>query len=261
MPVFETTYAPEIAVFTPAQLARESNGATPSPTWPRSPPSTLGGLPPHRDARAPGSTLPKGATEEATLVRPVSLRQGRGARLSFLGGRKKDQKEVNSDHQPIHEEEPATPTSKPNPSHPKDSGSFGNRRSFFRTVPSTPETGTASPRAGHNGYPPLHPLQTNGIAPSANGEWPTDASGGSGSETYASMSPAVVASGGSEKDGYQPRVYETHVLAGQGQAPPPGQSIAGHVGSVRKRLSILRLGKKSSKERAAAGGLGGVDEE
>ncbi len=210
-------------------------------------------MPPNRDARTNPGGAPKGGTEEATLVRPVSLRQGRGARLSFLGGRKKDQKEVNGDQHPIHEE-PGSPNAKSNPSHSKDSGSFGNRRSFFRTMPSTPDPGTASARAG---YPPLHPLQTNGIASGAS-EWSASVSaGGSASEGFtASMSPAVVGSATSEKD--SPHVFETHVFSGQGQ----NQSIVGQsVGSVRKRLSILRLGKKSSKERTAAGGLGGVDEE
>jgi hypothetical protein len=67
-----------------------------------------------------------------------------------------------------------------------------------------------------------------------------------------------------EKGAHQARVYETH-LQQQPQAAAPnqgvGQSImANGVGSVKKRLSMLRLGKKSSRERSG-GGLGGVDEE
>src|SRR5689334_9751243 len=85
-PVFESTYAPEIAIFTPAQSVRDIT--MPSPTWPRSPPSVVGGGP-HYTVTKSNSTVPNGAiTEEATIVQPVSLRQGRGPRLSFLGGRK-----------------------------------------------------------------------------------------------------------------------------------------------------------------------------
>jgi hypothetical protein len=82
--------------------------------------------------------------------------------------------------------------------------------------------------------------------------WATDVSASSADASY---SPAVGGGGGAppvpEKDGHHARVHET---AAHGHAPH------GSLGSVRKRLStsILRLGKKSSREK---GGLGGVDEE
>jgi hypothetical protein len=191
---------------------------------------------------------------------PVSLRQGRGARLSFLGGRKKDQaqkQEVNGDHAPATIPEEEDPKTNSNPPTTKDgAGTTNNRRSFFRTLPplntGTADAGTASSRAGGTG--PLHQAKTNGTADSqtsgnssnSNREWVTDVSAGNSS--------VVV----SEKEGHQPRVYETQVLSpGQG-----GHSIMGHgVGSVRKRLSLLRLGKKSSRERSGTGGLAGLDEE
>lgn len=275
-PVFETTYAPEISIFTPVQPVRDTT--TPSPTWPRSPPSTLGGLPSRAN---PATAVPNGVTEEAT-VQPVS-RTGRGARLSFLGGRKKDHvpKEVSGVADPIHEEEPPSAT-KSNASHSaKDTTTApsGNRRSFFRTIPAipstTPDASTSSARAGHGagggGYN-LHHVQTNGTdktgGANLNGgadssQWAdvNGSNGHNGSDVFVSHSGG--GGGGSEKEGHQPRVYETHVQGQQQQGQQQGHSsIMGHgVGSVRKRLSILRLGKKSSKERGMAGGLGGVDEE
>ncbi|KAK4235683.1 hypothetical protein C8A03DRAFT_36454 [Achaetomium macrosporum] len=256
--LFETTYAPEIAIFTPAQSVRENT--TPSPTWQRSPTSTIGGPPRQREAIARSNSVnaPNGVTtEEATIVQPqpVSLRQGRGARLSFLGGRKKDhaqKQEVNGDHAPaaIPEEEPIKTN---NPPSTKDGAVPTNRRSFFRALPpintATADAGTASSRAGGGA---LHQAKTNGTADSQtsgnssnpNREWLTDVSAGNSSVAI------------SEKEGHQPRVYETQVHPGQ------GHSIMGHgVGSVRKRLSLLRLGKKSSRERSGAGGLAGLDEE
>lgn len=274
--VFETTYAPEISIFTPAQPIRDAT--TPSPTWPRSPPSTLGGLPhqAHTKARS-GTAIPNGViTEEATLVQPVSLRQGRGPRLSFLGGRKKDHtpKEVNGDNHAIPEEAEPISSNKSNTS-AKD-GATTNRRSFFRTLPQvtttvTADAGTASARAGHGG---VQQVQTNGTdsgntSATDAGGWGTEISGsrGGSSEVLASMSPAMGSF--SEKDGHQARVYETRVNNNghhQGHASPQPHgghsSIMGHgVGSVRKRLSILRLGKKSSRERGGVNGLGGLDEE
>ena len=93
----------------------------------------------------------------------------------------------------------------------------------------------------------LQQVQTNGTdGPNgnANVEWVADGNGGS--EVF-----------GSEKDGH--RVFvENHNTGHTGHVQHQSQ---GHgVGnSVRKRLSILRLGKKSSKN--GPGGLGGLDEE
>lgn len=121
---FEQTFAPEIAVFTPppARSPNPSNGSdrsggiTPSPTWPRSPgPSAFGfsagqhkhhqsttaltnghGLGISGNPQAHARTGSEAADVLGEIVvstgisQPVSLRQGRGARLSFLGGRKKD---------------------------------------------------------------------------------------------------------------------------------------------------------------------------
>ncbi|EAQ84099.1 hypothetical protein CHGG_10503 [Chaetomium globosum CBS 148.51] len=282
---FESTYAPEISIFTPVQPIRETT--TPSPTWPRSPATALGNTP-HHAATKSTSTVPNGAvTEEATLVQPVPLQKGRGPRLSFLGGRKKDQqppRDVNSDqHQAAIQEEPehASSAAKSTTSSTKEAPT-NNRRSFFRTLPqvSASEAGRASSRerggGGHtNGtgagpyYAPSQPSQSH----------LPDLSPG-GSEVISSSSPATINGGGGggggfgggEKGAYHAHVYEAtpppqegHGSSSPGAAPSQGghSSIMGlghGVGSVRKRLSILRLGKKSSRERGG-GGLGGVDEE
>ncbi|KAK4151978.1 hypothetical protein C8A00DRAFT_35348 [Chaetomidium leptoderma] len=268
---FETTYAPEIAIFTPVQPVRDTT--TPSPTWPRSPPSATGGQP-HQGHTKKSPSIPNGvATEEATTVQPVFPRQGRGPRLSFLGGRKKDhtpKQEVNGggDHHPIQEEpEPISASKSTTSSTTKEGGGTPNRRSFFRTLPpvtttSGPDAGTASPRAGYG----LQPVRTNGTDPHSALSAVGSHIGGNGTDhrewaaDHASAEVFVA-----EKEGHRPKVYETHLQQGHGHGHGHGQqSIMGHgVGSVRKRLStsILRLGKKSSKERSAAGGLGGVDEE
>lgn len=212
----------------------------------------------------------------------MPLQKGRGPRLSFLGGRKKDQqppREVNGDHHQaaIQEETepiPSGATAKSTTSSTKEAPT-NNRRSFFRTLPqmTASEAGTASSRERGGG------VHTNGTGPGpyyarsqpSQSHLPDLSPGGS--EVFSSPSPATVnggfgigvGGGGSEKGAYHAQVYET--TPPQHPASPPAaqqqqghSSIMGHgVGSVRKRLSILRLGKKSSRERG--GGLGGVDEE
>ncbi|KXX77822.1 Dedicator of cytokinesis protein 1 [Madurella mycetomatis] len=252
---FESTYAPEIAIFTPAQPApRDHNNGTitPSPTWPRSPPSAFGGQQQnhtgthHRDASNATNGV-MATTEEATIAQPV---KGRGARLSFLGGRKKDQQgekhkleTVNGENGVIPEEEQTPVSATPGKE---------NRRSFFRsqqqqqqqqqnTGSDGAKTATNGVDASPGGYAASNPGHAN--------EWVTDPVMGSSSNAYS-------ASGLSEKQGM--RIVENQVQAGH--APHHHHSSSFGVGSVRKRLSILKLGKKSSKGSGGLG-LGGVDEE
>nr|CAE75725.1 related to dock180 protein [Neurospora crassa] len=125
MTVFERTFAPEIAIFTPPPAraphpspgSERTGGITPSPTWPRSPgPSAFNSATgQHKHHLSATASLANGhglgissnaqghahtASETTDVLgeivvstgisQPVSLRQGRGARLSFLGGRRKD---------------------------------------------------------------------------------------------------------------------------------------------------------------------------
>lgn len=289
--VFETTYAPEIAAFTPPQPLRSTNGPS------RSPQSVLmggggggggngggnhsGG--PRHAATKSTSTVQNGAiTEEATVVQPVSLRQGRGPRLSFLGGRKKDQqasKEVNGDnhhHQPIQEEpEPAATTNGNNNNNTSSSAPKEQqpKRSLFRTLPyiATADAGSASARERAGGS---HSAHTNGTDyltyPHSSTTIGSDARGSEPNSAVTTPGGGMV---GGDKDGYSSAKsfdgpYGGGGGGGQTQTQTQtqhtgggGHSSLGHsVGSVRKRLSMLKLGKKSSRERSA-GGLGGVDEE
>lgn len=259
--VFESSYAPEIALFTPAQPTRDlSNGTiTPSPTWPRSPPSTIGGQQQNHHAghrRNPSiATTGAGATtEEATIAQPV---KGRGARLSFLGGRKKDHQQqqqgekhksdmTNGENGVIHEEEPT----------PAASAATGNenRRSFFRSQQQRQHASLDSARVastnGVDAYSPVHGGNPN----AANlHDWAAadTAMTGAGSDMYSTTSAG-------EKQGM--RIVESQVQAGQQHQHQHHHSGLMGVGSVRKRLSMLRLGKKSSKGSGGLG-LGGVDEE
>ncbi|KAH7155088.1 hypothetical protein B0J13DRAFT_217191 [Dactylonectria estremocensis] len=77
---FESTFASEIAYFTPPQPVRETN--TPSPTWKRASHSDQS---PRQAIMA--TTITGATTEEASVIRPVSVRQ-KGTRMSFLGGKK-----------------------------------------------------------------------------------------------------------------------------------------------------------------------------
>ncbi|KXJ96831.1 hypothetical protein Micbo1qcDRAFT_129833 [Microdochium bolleyi] len=81
---YESTFAPEIAVFTPAAAPRDLQN-TPSPTWQRSP--RLTDSPPRGQL---SSSVSKGIVEEAASVQPINLRQRGAARLSFLGGKRKE---------------------------------------------------------------------------------------------------------------------------------------------------------------------------
>ncbi|KAK4135732.1 hypothetical protein BT67DRAFT_258920 [Trichocladium antarcticum] len=241
---FESTYAPEIAIFTPAPapaLRDTTNPTTPSPPWPRSPPSTNGG-----SSSQPPGPIPNGgaaASEEATLIQP--LRPGRGPRLSFLGGRKKEKEQhhtaaANGDHAPVpapmptqeEEEEAEAPAA---PATGRERESSTHRRSFFR-----------------QGGGPLVQVQSNGKVEGLEDggghvEWVTEKSGGS---------EGVF--GALEKDGH----HHHHRVFVESHAAGGGHEGGGHgVGnSVRKRLSILRLGKKSSKSGGGGGGGGGGED-
>lgn len=136
--------------------------------------------------------------------------QGRGARMSFLGGRKKEM--TNGDHS---HPEPDTASDR-SKSMDKERG---NRRSMIR-----------------NGVPDGLPLQ---LVHTENSEWLTD-SGDRGSADART----------------HPSELEEKSLGSNGLGI--GQGGAARLGSVRKRLSMLKLGRKTSRER---GVMKSVDEE
>ncbi len=177
------------------------------------------------------------ATEEPPAVLPAAARQGRGTRLSFLGGRKKDapplQPQMNGDAAPHHHHHhPQQQLQSTNGDGGGESGKRtrsrsrskenANRRSFFR----------GNEKASLNG-------QTNGHDSSGAGtDWVTD----SGPRESSDLSVLEKERG----------------RGGGGGGSGAVDNNAVKIGSVRKRLSLLKLGKKSSK---GNGLMGAVDEE
>jgi dedicator of cytokinesis protein 3 len=236
--VFESTFAPEIAIFMPSQPLLVLN-PSPTPSWPhRSPQPTAGFAP--QPQKTGGPLLANGAAnEEVKILQPVTLRQGRGARLSFLGGRKKDAKEntppvpqINGDNH-AHEDEGS------NLSHSRSTGKEnGNRRSFFRGHSSSESNTVGARSAGYTNGAEMSPATIGGGRVDQSMDWVTD-SGAARESTDATA------------------VDKERTLS----SSEHGSSTVGGIqslGSVRKRLSILRLGKKSSK---GNGLMGSLDEE
>lgn len=86
---FEATFAQEIALFAPRQPVLQPI-STPSPTWRGSTPGGDKG-PQWTSIAVPVNGV---KAEEATVIRQITPRQ-RGARLSFLGGRKETVDQAN----------------------------------------------------------------------------------------------------------------------------------------------------------------------
>ncbi|KAI1135738.1 hypothetical protein F5Y05DRAFT_158611 [Hypoxylon sp. FL0543] len=212
---FLSTFAPEIAIFAPAQPPRDNASNTPSPTWQR-PSPIADNLPP--DAKASTSVVnTTSIVEEAAAAQPISMKQ-RGTRLSFLGGRKKDSQQSNGD---ASSSKQAKNDSDSN-SQASKSKDNPNRRSIFRTQSS--DTNISS-----NPYAQSKPPYPNGVADLTTPDWTFDRS---------RKSKEIVDIAEKEFD----------------------RSSDGGMGfnSVKKRLSILKLGKKPSKPN---GFMGGVNEE
>lgn len=225
---FEMAFAPEIETFTPppAQVARDTQlPMTPivmSPLTPRGHQHTF-------------SSASANGTAELTTMQPVSIRQSRGARLSFLGGRKKDHPPPPSAHMngggrqhSIDEvDEEAT-----------DSANLEPRRmSFFRSHSAENtqlKTGyNVSVKASNESNTPLTRSNTDAT------DWITDSGGGSRGS------------------------YETRMLSGTpvDSIDKERQSTGGvgtpKLGGVKKRLSMLKLGTRKGRNN----GMGALNEE
>lgn len=183
----------------------------------------------------PNGTNIAAPADEVSVVQPVQLRQGRGARLSFLGGRKKDQAsqeqqrqqhpppppipQTNGDHLPNGDAESATSGHSRGKDNP-------NRRSFFRVTSAEAKVDTGS--SGHR-----H-------------EWSaeTPVSG----TTAPGRQSSDISTTQNSRESRNPGLTST----------APEQTGGARMGNVRKRLSMLKLGKKSSK---GSGLMGSLDEE
>ncbi|OAA57606.1 sh3 domain containing protein [Niveomyces insectorum RCEF 264] len=287
---FEAAFAPEIAIFTPPQAMHETASST--PTWPRTSPTNT--VPPRStDANASLengtggansglaviSAVPNGGAflEEASTVQPISLRQGRGTRLSFLGGgtgsRKRDSVQLpNGEGIAQHEQRKnSTATSgggggggggdadamseHSRRSHSKE---IANRRSFFRSnnekIPPMPtHTGAVDPA----GMVPLTP--TAAVNGGVVQRQTTSSSSGGGGIGKHSTSDWVAEMGLRKSSDLS--ALDRKQSSGSGASMMSGGNGNGNgvdgvvvdaagaakMGSVRKRLSMLKLGKKASR--------------
>lgn len=218
-PDFEEAFAPEIDAFTPPQINQDTSMPSPTSTTPVTP-----NMSKHQHQSSMSSA--NGATEVST-VQPVSLRQGRGARLSFLGGRKKELTQpVQTNGEPL-----ANPSAgNGEPSKPHDS----HRRSFFRAPPSFENQRPAF------GVPSS---TSNGTLPRSNtagSDWVTESRGGSRASN------------------------ETHIMSGttsmelsEKERETPGGPGTPKLGAMKKRLSLLKLGKRTGRSNT----MGALSEE
>ncbi|KAI1762555.1 hypothetical protein GGR53DRAFT_414782 [Hypoxylon sp. FL1150] len=207
---FLTTFAPEIAIFAPAQPSRDTAPTTPSPTWQRTSPTM------ETEAKISGSMAnPNGVVEEASAAQPISMRQ-RGTRLSFLGGKKKESQQSNGEASSLVQSK-GDSDSNSQVSKGKDNS---NRKSILRTQ-SNDTNNSSSP------YPQPY---ANGIVEPTTPDWGID----------------------------RPRKSREVVDVLEGEFDRPNDGGMGF-NSVRKRLSMLKLGKKPSKPNGFF--MGGLNEE
>jgi dedicator of cytokinesis protein 3 len=180
-----------------------------------------------------GSALENGLSvvEEAAAAQPVSMRQ-RGTRLSFLGGRRRESKESNGDAMIANGElNIINNNNNDTASHggrSRDSKDLG-RRSLFRAKSSDVNIAAHLGNGHHYG-------ESKPSVESNHGQ------------------PQPVPSSTPRKSNEVIGVYEKHA------GPDKEFDAAGlnKVGSVRKRLSMLKLGRKTSK---LNGTMGGVEEQ
>ena len=200
-------YAPEIEIFNPPQPKREATSSLPSPTWQRSSPTVEMASPDLATGGGLGNGL--AVVEEASAAQSMSVKQ-RGARLSFLNGRRKESKEWNHS-------ENGVSTGDADTNSISSRGKEGNRKSFFR-VQSTDTNGSMNPFT--------HP-------------------------TYSSE-----AMGSDGADGLSRKNSEVTEVVDKGheKAFDPGLP---RMGSVRKRLSMLKIG---GKKLPRTGTMGDVEE-
>ncbi|KAK8094076.1 hypothetical protein PG997_000761 [Apiospora hydei] len=205
---FELTFAPELEVLNPSQRpAREPISSSASPIWQRSSPTTE--TSPGVDPLSPNALGATNATvEEASAVQPISVKQ-RGTRLSFLGGKRKNSKEMSSDG--------ALSNGDAESNSQSSRGKDANNRTSIIRAPASDGSVTG-----------------NNIISQPEGE----------------VAAADWAQNVDRKSNEVVDVYDRN---------DEKLFITPKIGSVRKRLSMLRIGGKWPHK--AHGPMGGVDEE
>ncbi|KAI1084665.1 hypothetical protein F5B20DRAFT_575987 [Whalleya microplaca] len=221
---FMSTFAPEIEVFAPVQPARSNTPPVPSPTWRQSSPTE------HTSPKVklPSSPITNGngvgVVEEASAAQPISLRQ-RGTRLSFLNGKKKESIHSNGDalsYRPTKGDSDSNSIQSKNNKDHSNSNSNSNSNNNRRSIFRTPSNDSS--------LPPLGQPYSNGLADSIPPDWMQDRSSRKSKEIV---------------DVFE-RDFDRTLNEGK-------------MGSVRKRLSMLKLGKKQSKPNGFF--MGGLNEE
>lgn len=216
------TFASEIEAFTPPQPNRETVQAVS--------PSVLSPTTPRHHQHQFSISSANGVVEVST-VQPVSLRQSRGARLSFFGGRKRE----------------------PQSGQLVSGGSTINEEGGLQSPGISQDQYRANVshiQAQENQPPPSHGTNNSSVSngvilksvSEGSGDWVTDSGGGSRAS------------------------YDTHILSASfidSAANERKDSLIGgaaplKLGGVKKRLSLLKLGKKSTKNN---GMMGPVSEE
>ena len=228
---FSHTFAPELASFIfPAAQTRDAT--TPSPSWAIASPDLsengigLGGM------GLPNSmTNGTIATTDTSILDPAPTRNSRigGNRLSFL--KRNTQQPARQTEEPLTEKAHTNGRGRGNTMDSEESRerSKENRRSFFGGVGNGVVTG--------RGRGAMNEVELDEKDEDA--EWVTH-------------SDLTSASGAGGKDGLGRR-------SSSSQRPDTATSVGSRVGSVRKRLSMLKLGKKSSKASVLVGSVAEED--
>ncbi|KAK7747921.1 Deoxycytidine kinase 1 [Cytospora paraplurivora] len=223
---FESTFAPEIDAFTPPQPAP----VNPLPT----PPSARPVTPKHQHK---SSTVSANGTTEVSTLQTVPLRPGRGARLSFLGGRKKE----------VLQQQNAAAQTKGEQGH---------------------VSGTGSREGGNDGR--IAGTHSRSISRAQSHEYKRSGLGIAGSVSNGTHSNGVVSRSGTDTsewmtDSGSHASHDTPAHAGMpvdSLETKERESMGGvgtpRLGGMKKRLSMLRLGKKTGR---GNGDMGALDEE
>ncbi|KAK8107352.1 uncharacterized protein PG998_009365 [Apiospora kogelbergensis] len=122
---FESTFAPELEVLSPPRPPREPISTASSPIWQRPSPTTETSPSAHQDFVSTLGNV-NATVEEASAAQPISLKQ-RGTRLSFLGGKRKNSKDMNSGDSGLSSGDAESNSSR------GQKEANNNRKSFFRT--------------------------------------------------------------------------------------------------------------------------------
>lgn len=224
-------FASEIEAFTPPQFARENQSPMSpivmSPLTPRGHQHTF-------------SSASANGTAEVTTLQPVTIRQSRGPRLSFLGGRKKEQQSLSpSAHMNGAGRQNSISEVSEEPS-PKAQDS--RRTSFFRSISLENQSLSPQPKVSHN----VSVRASNG----------THVPNGLLSASNTDASDWVTDSGGGSRGS-----YDKHMIAGiPADSMDKERESSGGVGTpkmggVKKRLSMLKLGARKTRTNGTMGAL------